>query len=51
MYGWSGELNLRYTLETLFKEPFGIGHPIEDAKRKKEDTKLLKILIIYLKYQ
>jgi hypothetical protein len=26
----------------LFEEPFGIGYPVEDAQRKKEDTLLLK---------
>lgn len=41
-YGWSGEVNLRYTLEALFKEPFGVGYPAKDSKRKQEDTKLLK---------
>ena len=41
-YGWSGELNLRYTLAALFEQPFGTGYPPEDAQRKREDTGLLK---------
>lgn len=41
-YGWSGEVNLKYTLEALFESPFGTGYPVEDAQRKREDTKLLK---------
>lgn len=41
-FGWAGELNLRYTLEKLFEEPFNTGYPKESANRKKEDTNLLK---------
>ncbi len=41
-FGWSGEINLRCTLEKLFDGPFGVGYPIEDAERKKQDTILLK---------
>ena len=41
-YGWSGELNLRYTLAALFEQPFGTGYPPEDAPRKLHDTRLLK---------
>ena len=41
-YGWSGEVNLGYILEALFDLPFGIGYPVEDSKRKLEDTKMLK---------
>ena len=41
-YGWSGEVNLEYTLAALFQKPFGTGYPIQDAQRKMEDTKLLK---------
>ncbi|MGN0628197.1 MAG: RpiB/LacA/LacB family sugar-phosphate isomerase [Oscillospiraceae bacterium] len=41
-YGWSGEVNLKYTLAALFEKPFGTGYPVEDAQRKKEDTELLK---------
>ena len=41
-YGWAGEINLKATLQQLFEEPFGIGYPLKDAKRKKEDTILHK---------
>lgn len=41
-FGWAGEINLKCTLEKLFEEPFGTGYPPEDAKRKKQDTLLLK---------
>ncbi len=41
-FGWAGEINLKCTLEKLFEEPFGSGYPPEDAKRKKQDTLLLK---------
>ena len=41
-FGWAGEINLQNTMNALFKEPFGIGYPAEDAQRKKEDTLLLK---------
>lgn len=41
-FGWAGEINLRYTLEKLFEEPFGIGYPGEEALRKQKDTKILK---------
>lgn len=41
-FGWAGELNLGYTLSALFEKPFGTGYPEKDAKRKTEDTKLLK---------
>lgn len=34
-YGWAGEINLKATLQQLFEEPFGIGYPLKDAKRKK----------------
>lgn len=43
-YGWAGEINLKATLQQLFEEPFGIGYPLKDAKRKKEDTKKIKEL-------
>ncbi|MBP1042640.1 RpiB/LacA/LacB family sugar-phosphate isomerase [Vagococcus sp. BWB3-3] len=42
--GWAGELNLRYTLEKLFAEPFGIGYPLAEADRKLADTAQLKTL-------
>jgi ribose 5-phosphate isomerase RpiB len=41
-YGWAGEINLQNTMNALFEEPFGIGYPVQDAQRKKEDTLLLK---------
>lgn len=41
-FGWAGELNLQYTMEQLFAEPFGSGYPKEEAARKQRDTKLLK---------
>ena len=28
----------------MFEEPFGIGYPLKDAKRKREDTKKIKAL-------
>ncbi len=43
-YGWAGEINLKATLQQLFTEPFGIGYPLKDAKRKIEDTKKIKTL-------
>ena len=43
-YGWAGEINLKATLQQLFEEPFGIGYPLKDAKRKQEDTKKIKAL-------
>lgn len=42
--GWAGELNLRYTLEKLFEEPFGTGYPQAEAVRKQADTAYLKEL-------
>lgn len=41
-FGWSGEINLKCTLEKLFDGPFGEGYPMKDAERKKQDTLLLK---------
>lgn len=41
-FGWAGEINLQNTMNAMFEEPFGIGYPVEDAQRKKEDTLLLK---------
>ena len=43
-YGWSGELNLRYTLDALFEQPFGTGYPSKDAERKRKDTRTLKTM-------
>lgn len=41
-YTWAGEENLDKTIAKLFSEPFGQGYPKSEAKRKLEDTKLLK---------
>lgn len=41
-YGWAGEINLKATLYQMFHEPFGIGYPSSQAKRKIKDTALLK---------
>ncbi|GKI13655.1 sugar phosphate isomerase [Oscillospiraceae bacterium] len=41
-FGWAGEINLQYTLNALFEEPFGMGYPPQDAGRKQTDTRLLK---------
>ena len=38
-YGWAGEINLKVTLQQLFEEPFGIGYPLKDAKRKQRRYK------------
>ena len=35
---------LYLAIQQLFEEPFGIGYPLKDAKRKKEDTKKIKEL-------
>lgn len=43
-FGWAGELNLRFTLEKLFEEPFNTGYPEESAERKKRDAKLFKVI-------
>lgn len=43
-FGWAGEINLKFTLDKLFEEPFGIGYPKKDAQRKMKDTRLLKEL-------
>jgi len=43
--GYAGELNLRFTLEKLFEEPFNTaGYPEESAERKKRDAELLKAI-------
>ncbi len=41
-WGWLGEINLQCTLNKLFDGPFGEGYPVDDAERKRYDTKLLK---------
>lgn len=43
-YGWSGELNLQYTLEKLFSGPFGTGYPPGDAARKQLEAERVKAL-------
>ncbi|MBE5960218.1 MAG: sugar phosphate isomerase [Lachnospiraceae bacterium] len=43
-FGWAGEINLKATLQALFSEPFGMGYPKEDAKRKRKDTEQMKRL-------
>lgn len=43
-FGWSGEINLKSTIQALFSEPFGNGYPKEDAERKIKDTIKLKEL-------
>ena len=43
-YGWAGELNLQYTLEKLFSDPFGTGYPPGDAARKQRDAERVKAL-------
>lgn len=44
-FGWCGSLNLQNTMDALFKGPFGMGYPPEDAQRKQEDTSILKNII------
>lgn len=41
-WGWAAEINLKETLKALFHDPFGIGYPQSQAKRKQHDTKQLK---------
>ena len=41
-YTYGGRENLERTVEKLFSEPFGQGHPKKDAERKLRDTALLK---------
>lgn len=43
-FGWAAEINLQCILEKLFEEPFGIGYPSQDSKRKQKDTNLLKTI-------
>ena len=43
-FGWSGELNLRYTLEKLYDGEFNTGYPVQDADRKKKEaTELVQL--------
>lgn len=37
-FGWSGELNLKYTLEKLFDGPMDVGYPQDSAARKEKDA-------------
>ena len=41
-YTYLGEENLKQTLKMLFLEPFGQGYPKNEAKRKQQDTLVLK---------
>ncbi len=43
-FGWAAEINLQCILEKLFDEPFGIGYPSQDSKRKQKDTNLLNTI-------
>lgn len=43
-FGWSGELNLQYTLDKLFDGDFGVGYPPQDAKRKQAEAQSLQQL-------
>ena len=40
-WGWAGELNFKETVRALFQEPMGIGYPLQEAERKREDTRFL----------
>jgi len=41
-FGWSGELNLKYTLEKLFAGPMNTGYPQVSATRKRHDALMLQ---------
>lgn len=41
-FGWSGELNMQYTLNALFELPLGTGYPPQDSLRKQKDAALVK---------
>mgnify|MGYP002606197630 FL=1 len=43
-FGWQGELNLQYTLDTLFDGEFGMGYPENEAERKRLEASALKNL-------
>lgn len=43
-FGWAAEINIKCILEKLFDEPFGVGYPKEEAKRKQKDTETLKYM-------
>lgn len=40
-FGWGGELNLRYTFEKLFSEPFGGGYPRDRVIPEQRNKKIL----------
>ena len=40
-YGWGGDLNLQYTFEKLFSEPFGGGYPKERVVPEQRNKKIL----------
>ena len=40
-FGWGAEINLRYTFEKLFSEPFGGGYPKERAAAEQANKKIL----------
>jgi ribose 5-phosphate isomerase RpiB len=37
-FDWSGELNVRFTLEKIFETPMNTGYPLESSSRKKFDA-------------
>ncbi|WP_240424432.1 ribose-5-phosphate isomerase [Lactococcus allomyrinae] len=43
-FGWSGEVNLRFTLEKLFETPMDTGYPVASAERKKRDAVQFKAI-------
>ena len=40
-FGWGGEVNLHYTFERLFSEPFGGGYPKERREPEQKNKKIL----------
>lgn len=40
-FGWGGEVNLHYTFEKLFSEPFGGGYPKERREPEQRNKKIL----------
>lgn len=40
-FGWGGEVNLHYTFERLFSEPFGGGYPKERREPEQRNKKIL----------
>ncbi|MGY3777890.1 RpiB/LacA/LacB family sugar-phosphate isomerase [Isobaculum melis] len=41
-FGWAGEIELKNIASNLFSEPFGVGYPVSDSQRKREDALLVK---------